>query len=243
MAIDVFLPTVVRQAIAIDKSDSNVSGTLIPQNDPSGEENRGVKGQPSPTALFNSSNVTKPEAAKPTPPKLATPPFADYLAQEKNKEKAQQNNQVLSPLTMQEMPPMIAEFLNDIAKQHGIAAPSQQQLQSALRMTSDYRPPKPVIIDTKTVKPNKPETDKPETDKPEIAISETMKPETMKPEMPVVTPSPAKQPEPKQTDSKYSPELKAGFDELSTDTQKSALDYGRMLEALNRYSVTIQDNN
>ncbi len=262
MAIDVFLPTVVRQAITIDKSGSNVSGTLIPQKDPSGEENRGVKGQPSPTELFvglsghQNAGVQAPSATKPTPPELATPPFADYLAQEK----AQQNNQAgnqqtyqaLSPLTMQEMPPVIAEFLNDIAKQHGVEAPSQQQLQSALRMTSDYRPPKPVIIDTKPVVKAVNSPDTPEADTSEIGITQIL------PATPIVSPQLPKQPAPKQSEAQQSEaqqsELQQNasetssaystrFDALSQDIQKSALDYGRMLEALNRYSVTIETQN
>ena len=279
MAIDVFLPTVVRQAITIDKSGSNVSGTLIPQKDPSGEENRGVKGQPSPTESFGAlfveaSGVQNAKShnvgvQKPTPPTsnaptLATPPFADYLAQEKNLKNNQENYQPLSPMTMQTMPPMISEFLNDIAKQHGIAPPSQQQLQTALRMTSDYRPPKPVIIDTKTAQTaiDQPPTDQTTINRPETLAPEVMKPKTSMPErmasrriasatiivppqisqrsvmqQSVVQPSAPKQESPKQMDSKY----RVGFDDLSEDIQKSALDYGRMLEALNRYSVNIQN--
>ena len=273
MAIDVFLPTVVRQAITIDKSGSNVSGTLIPQKDPSGEENRGVKGQPSPTESFGelfvaasgaqASGVQKPTPPKSNAPTLATPPFAEYLEQEKNQKTNQTESetyQPLSPMTMQTMPPMISEFLNDIAKQHGVAPPSSQQLQTALRMTSDYRAPKPVIVDTKTAQPaidqitiNKPATVAPEVMMPETPLpqrmaSQRMASQRMVSETIIVPPqisqrSVMQQPTPKQetpqqTDSQY----KAGFDDLSEDIQKSALDYGRMLEALNRYSVNIQDH-
>ena len=242
MAIDVFLPTVVRQAISIDKSGSNVSGTLIPQKDPSGEENRGVKGQPSPTELFGSNTgVQAPSATKPTPPKLATPPFADYLAQEQNQQNNQQTYQALSPLTMQEMPPVIAEFLNDIAKQHGVEAPTQQQLQSALRMTSDYRPPKPVIIDTK---PAKIEIDSPDTPETLSVTPITLAPIAKQPKPTPEASKPAEAQQPaSETSSKISGAYSTRFDALSEDIQKSALDYGRMLEALNRYSVTVQDNN
>ena len=233
MAIDVFLPQVVRQAITIDKSGSNVSGTLIPQKDPSGEENRGVKGQPSPTESFGAlfveaSGAQKPNTAKPTPPTLATPPFADYLAPEKipkNTDAEAENHQPLSPLIMQQMPPMISEFLNDIAKKHGVAAPSQQQLQTALRMTSDYRPPKPVIIDTDIVKPI--------VEKPRIIVSDVTQPPT--PQKPV-----SQQEAPQQKSQQKEENYRAGFDDLSENIQKSALDYGRMLEALSRYSVHIQ---
>ena len=229
MAIDVFLPTVVRQAITIDKSGSNVSGTLIPQNDPSGEENRGVKDQPSPTALFSGSSGSENArfqnigVQKPTPPKLATPPFADYLAQEQKQQAL--SPQALSPLTIQQMPPMISDFLNDIATKYGVEAPSQQQLQSALKMTSDYRPPKPVVVETK-IAINKPTIDKPVMDSPKTQKLEEPKQEVSKTEIPP------------QTNSEYS----ASFGNLSETAQKGALDYGRMLEALNRYSVNIQDN-
>ncbi len=243
MTIDTFLPPIVRQAIASQKSDNkNVSGAYIPQtNDPSGEERRGEKGKPSPAAH------SQP---------LATPPFAEYFANQKTQSHKTQNQQGNPYYNKQDVPPVISDFLNDISKKYGVAPPSPQQIQSAYQSSQTYQP-KPIVVVT-----NEPEThEKPapqqEQPKEQAAVQQRTAPRLTSTKKraiashrmianPIVlhtAPQKTKAaPIPVIIQTASAEKSAPNFDELSPAVQQKAYDYGRMLEALNHYQVQVKKN-
>ncbi len=241
MSVDLFLPKIVQQAIVSQRLESNQApGQHVSHNDPSGEGGRSGKIMSSPVTHSIITSTGAPQAQAQFSDYMQAPlqpPYGQYEGRDAEKSQTSLKPPI-APLTPLDVPENISSFLNDIAKQYGVAPPSAAQLGLAFQQAETYQPKPITVIDS-----NKKST---------AQASQNTGQNTAQ----NIAPAPARI---NEADIQRALELQkaeAGglrnlhkdknasspaydFDALPENIRKRSYDYGRMLNALEHYSQKV----
>ncbi len=229
MSVELFLPKIVQQAIVTHRLEGKTApGQHVSHNDPSGEGGRSGKIMSSPVTHNTNTGAPQTQFSDYMQAPLQ-PPYGQYEA--KYAEKSQKPIAATAPLVPLDVPENISTFLNDIAKQYGVAPPSAAQLGIAFQQAETYQPKPITVIDSHKQKT----ADTAQNNTPAPArINEADIQKAL--ELQKAEAGSVKDLHKNKNDS-LQPDY--DFDALPENIRKRTYDYGRMLGALNHYSTKV----